>query len=84
MKKQQNIIFSRSGTSHQNGAAERAIKMAFAMARTILMHDALRCPNDTFSIALDYAIWVYNWVHDMQSGLSAIEIWSRSSFETVS
>ena len=33
---------------------------------------------------MDYAVWVYNRTPDMQSGLSAIEIWSRSRFEPVS
>ena len=31
-----------------------------------------------------YAVWVYKWTPDMQSRLSAIEIWSRSRFEPVS
>ena len=89
MRKQQKIIFSGAGASHQNGATERAIKTVVTMARTILMHAALRCPGDTFStdlwpMAMDYAVWVYNRTPDMQSGLSAIEIWSRSRFEPVS
>ena len=31
-----------------------------------------------------YSVWVYNWIPDIQSGLSAIEIWFRSRFDTVS
>ena len=63
--------------------------MVVTIVRTMLMHAALRCPEDTFYIdpwkmAMDYAVWVYNWIPDMQSGLSAIEIWSRSRFEPVS
>ena len=59
------------------------------MARTMLIHAALRCPEETFStdiwpMAMDYAVWVYNWIPDTHSGLSAIEIWSRSRFELVS
>ena len=55
----------------------------------MLMHAALRCPEDTLStdlwpMAMNYAVWVYNRTPDMQSGLSAIEIWSRSRFEPVS
>ena len=50
------------------------------------MHAVLRCPEDTFStdlwpMVMDYAVWVYNWNPDIQSVLSAIEIWSRSRFE---
>ena len=53
------------------------------------MHDALSCPEDTLStdilpMSMDYSVWVYNQICDMQSGLSAIEIWSRSMFEPVS
>ena len=35
-------------------------------------------------MAMDYAVWVYNRALDIQSGLSNIEIWSRSRFEPVS
>ena len=89
LKKQQKIRFSGAGASHQNGAAERAIKTIFTMARTMLMHAALRCSEDTLStdlwpMSMDYAVWVYNMTPDMQSGLSAIEIWSSSRFEPVS
>ena len=53
------------------------------------MYAALRYPEDILStylwpMAMDYAVWVYNRTPDMQSGLSAIEIWSRSRFEPVS
>ena len=89
LKKQQKIRFSGAGALHQSGAAKRAIKTVVSMARTMLMHDALRCPEDTFStdlwpMSMCYAVWVYNQTPDMQSGLSAIEIWSRSRFEPVS
>ena len=44
LKKQQKIRFSGAGASHQNGAAERAIKKVVTMARTMLMHAVIRCP----------------------------------------
>ena len=80
LKKQKKIRFSGAGASHQNGAAERAIKTVVTMARTMLMHAALRCPEETLSTdlwprAMDYTVWVYNRTPDMQYGLSAIEIW---------
>ena len=37
LKKQQKIRFSGAGASHQNGAAERAIKTVVTMASTMLM-----------------------------------------------
>ena len=77
LKKHQKIRLSGSGASHKNGSAERAIKTVVTMAITMLMHDALRCPEDTLStdlwpMAMDYAVWVYNRTPDMQSGSSAI------------
>ena len=89
LKKQQKISFSGAGASHQNGAAERAIKTVVTIERTMLIHALFRCPEDTLStdlwpMAMYYAVWVYNRTPDMQSGLSAIEIWSRSRSEPVS
>ena len=52
LKNQQKIRFSGAGASHQNGAAERAIKTVVTMESTMLMHTALRCPEDTLSIDL--------------------------------
>ena len=77
LKKQQKIRFSGSGASHQNGSAERTIQTVVSMARIMLMHAALRCPEDSFStylwpMAMDYAVWVYNWTPDMQSRFSAM------------
>ena len=79
LKKQQKIRFSGAGASHKNGAAERAIKMVVTMTSTMLMHAALICTEDIFStdiwpMAMDYALWIYNWISDMKSGLSVIEI----------
>ena len=89
LKDQQKIRFSGYGASHQNGAAELTTKMVVTMASTMLMHTALRCPEDTLStdlwtMAIDYAVWVHNWTPDMQYGLYAIEICPRSRFEPVS
>ena len=49
LKNQQKIRFSGSGASHQNGAAERDIETVVTIASTMLMHDELICPEDTFS-----------------------------------
>ena len=89
MKKQQKIRFSGAGASHQKGAANRAIKTVVTMAKTMLMHAALRCLEYLLStylwpMEIYYALWVYNQILDMKSGLSAIETWSRSRFGPVS
>ena len=88
-KKQQKIRFSGSGVSHQNRSAERSIKTVFTMSRTMLIHSALTCTEETLStdlwtIEMNYVVWVYNWIHDMQSGLFDIEIYSKSRFDPVS
>ena len=59
------------------------------MERTMLMQALLRFPIDTlftglWTMAMTYSVWVYNRIPDMKYGLSAIEIWSRSSFDPVS
>ena len=61
LKQQQKISFSVAGASHHNGAAERAIKMLVTMERTMLMHAALRCTEDTlytdiWRMARDYSV----------------------------
>ena len=61
LKNQQKIRFSGVRASHQNGSAERTAKTLVTMERTMLMHAALRCPEDTFStdiwtMAMDYAV----------------------------
>ena len=88
-KKEKNIMFSGASISHQNGTADRAIKMLVTMARNVLMYADLRCLEDTlytyiWPMEMDYSVWVYNHIPDMHYGLSAIEICSRSRFEPVS
>ena len=88
MKNYQKIRFSGAGTSHKNGLAECAIKKVVTVARNMLILAALICPYYTFSsdiwpMTMDYTVWLYNRIPDIQYGLSAIEICSRSSFEPV-
>ena len=89
LKNQKKIRFIGAGASHQTGSEERAIKVVVTMESTMLVHAVLRFHEDTLStdlwkMAIDYAGWVYNRIPDIQSGLSVIEICSRSRFETVS
>ena len=63
LKKHQNIKFSGYGASHKNGAADRVINTVVIMSRTMLMHAAIRCPEDTlstdiWSMAMYYSVWV--------------------------
>ena len=59
------------------------------MSIIMMMHDVLIFPEytlstDLWTMEMAYAVWVYNRIPDMKSGLSAIEICSRSRFDPVS
>ena len=49
LKKQKKIRLSGSRASYQNGAAEHTINTLVTISRNMLMHTALRCPEDTFT-----------------------------------
>ena len=62
-KKHKNINLSVSNDSHQNWTAERDIKTVDNMARTMLMHTVLRCPEDTlftdiWKMVTYCAVWI--------------------------
>ena len=48
-KRKLKIRFSGSDAKHKNGAAELAIKTVVTMEITMLVHTAIRYPNDSFS-----------------------------------
>ena len=86
LKKNQNTILSDTGVSHQYGSEENTIRIMVTMDRTMLRYAALICPNNKFysdiwQMEMDYALWIYNWIHNMQYGLSAIKMCPRSRFE---
>ena len=58
LKKQQEIRFSGAGASHQNGSAERTIKTVVTMERTMLMHAALRYPEEKFPLIFNQWQWI--------------------------
>lgn len=83
--KGQTVTFSGSGAAHQNAVAEQAIKTVVYMARTMLIHAAMRSPENTITpdlwpMAMDYAAWIYNHLPKSDTGLSPDEIWTRSQF----
>ena len=57
LKNQQKIMFSGSGASHKNGAADCITKMLVTMEITMLMHDALICPKYTLHTAFGQWKW---------------------------
>ena len=49
LENQKKESFSGTGTSHQHGAEECAIKAVVTMSSTMFVHNAVRCSDDTFS-----------------------------------
>ncbi|MGH9726402.1 MAG: hypothetical protein ACRD41_15170, partial [Candidatus Acidiferrales bacterium] len=60
----QDLSLSGVGAHHQNGVAERAIKTVVASARTMMLHAALRWPEEKdeslWPLALRYAAYIHN------------------------
>ena len=54
----------------------------------MLMHNVIRSHEDTLStdirtMEMDYDVWIYNRMPDIQSGLLSIEIYSSSRLDLV-
>lgn len=80
--KGQTITLSGTGANHQNGLAERAIKTVVSWARALLLHMVIHWPECgdlmLWPFALDYAIYTWNHLPNMRSGLSPEEVFSSS------
>ena len=74
--------FSGVGAKHQNGVAERNIKTIAQYARANMLHLATHWPQQAsarfWPQAVDYAIWVFNRMPNMESGISPNELWSSA------
>jgi hypothetical protein len=81
MDRYQDISYSGVGAHHHNGVAERAIGTIMSMARTMMLHAAVRWPDvadsTNWPMAVDYAVYIYNHVPNALSGLSPIELATR-------
>lgn len=88
IKTEQKIRFSGSGAAHQNGVAERGILTVVTMARTMMLHSAMRhgqsIKPEHWPQAMDYAVWIYNRIPRMDTGISPLEMWSRSRYVNTS
>ena len=80
----QGIKHSGVGGHHHNGAAENAIKNTTRKAATMMIHAALRWPDqaekDLWPLALDHAVYLHN--HTPQKALGGRcpeEIWTQST-----
>ncbi len=80
--KSQRLTFSGVGAHHQNGVAERNIKTISQWARANMLHAAFHWPSHAnvklWPQAIDYALWVFNRLPSMETGLTPNELWSQS------
>jgi hypothetical protein len=78
----QSITFSGSGAHHQNGVAERAIGTIFSIARTMIIHAAIRWPEvieaNTWPMAISYAVWLYNHM-PKYNGMSPLDLLCKTT-----
>ena len=76
-KSGQMINYAGVGAHHQNGVAERDIQTVMSMARTMMLHAAVRWPDmadaSHWPMAVDYATYILNHV-PRNNGLSPIEL----------
>jgi hypothetical protein len=74
------------GAHHQNGVAERNIQTIMAMARTMMLHAAICWPETAeaslWPMAVNYAVHIHNHMPNRTSGLSPIDLFTRTRFPT--
>ena len=88
MKNQKKIRFSEASASHQNEAAEKAIKTVVNMESAILMQDWMICHKDTLSIYFSQRKWtmlygskvgslIYSMVYNSLGKFEPYMFWSQ-------
>jgi hypothetical protein len=82
----QSISFSGVGAKFQNAVAESAVRTVTYMARTMMLHAALRWPEaysaDLWPFAMSYACHVYNNLPRRETGMSPEEAYVRDKLDT--
>ena len=70
--------FAGVGAHHHNGVAERNIQTIMSMARTMMLHAAIRwCDTaDTtlWPMAVDHAVYIHNHLPNRKNGLAPLDI----------
>ena len=77
-KSEQELRFPGVGAHHQNGVAERTIRIVTEKARSMMQHASLHWP-DKFEVqlwpfALDYACWMHNHTPSHTHGWAPLEL----------
>ena len=81
-KNEQKIRYIGAGTSHQNGVEDLTIKILVNIARTTLIHAAIKSSNyanyiDIYQMTMLHDVQIYNCIPGMHSGISNIQIQLR-------
>ena len=79
LNENQSLSLNGVGAAHQNAVAERAIKTVVNMARTMLLHAALRSSEgvitaELWPMAIDHATWLYNCILHSDTGFAPIQL----------
>jgi len=78
----QSIRFSGVGAKWQNGAAESAIGLVSAKARTMMIYAHMMWPDakdeSLWPLAVSHAAYLYNNLPNEQTGIAPIEIFSQT------
>jgi hypothetical protein len=81
-RNKQEIRFSGVGAHHQNGVAERAIGTIMRLARTMMLHAAIRWPEvadpSLWPMAVDYAVHLYDHLPTLGPGVAPIDFLTRT------
>jgi hypothetical protein len=76
--------FAGVGAHHHNGVAERNIQTIMAMARTMMLHAAIRWPEvadpSLWPMAVDYAVYLHNHLPTVSTGLAPIDVFTGSKW----
>jgi hypothetical protein len=81
----QEITFSGVGANHQNGVAERSIRIFTQWARAMLIHSILHWPEvadlKLWPFAIDHAIFLWNNMPYSDTLLAPIEVFTSTKFQ---
>lgn len=83
----QTIRFAGVGAHHHNGIAERHIRTIMSIARTMMLHSAIHwsevADTSLWPMAVAQAVYIWNHMPNEKSGLSPIDLFSKSRWPNV-
>ena len=74
--------FAGAGAHHHNGISERCIRTIMAIARTMMLHSAIHCPDmadaTLWPMAVSHAVFLWNHLPGLDTGLSPSDLFTKS------